>query len=186
MAQCKLAVGSPGGERAIEIDFLFRVEGLSADDVETRSVAVEIDSVRVRVLHPLLCLESKVNNLAAFVNKCNRYGVQQARLSIAVLRAYLEEVLGRRPLRLRPVYEMLERVGRFAARDPACLAHHAWGLDVLDSIPVDALPPRAEAFSKRRLPQIRRQVAGRRRAISRLVARMRAVSRDALRERFRT
>lgn len=182
----KLAVGSPSGERAIEIDFLFRVEGLSADDVETRSVAVEIDGVPVRVLHPVLCLESKVNNLAAFVNKRNRYGVEQARLSIAVLRSYLEEALGQRPLRLRPIYEMLERIGRFAGRDPACLAHHAWRLDVLDAIPAAALPMQAKEFRNRRLPQIRRQVAGRRRSFANLVARMRAAKRDPLRERFRT
>jgi hypothetical protein len=73
----------PSGNKLI-IDFLGIVAGLNPDEVRRLSVPVEIEGNRINVLHPMLCLKSRMFNLYSIPSKRNRNGVAQAKVSIEV------------------------------------------------------------------------------------------------------
>jgi hypothetical protein len=125
-------------------------------------------------------MEIKVVNLALFPNKRNKSGIGQAELIVRVVNKYLDKCF--MPDDPRSALQAAERIVRFAARDPACFAWRAFGIDVLNSIPesFESIP----GFGDQRLPQIRGQIAARREKFSDLWVRM-SKRGDPMKHRFR-
>lgn len=177
----KLAVDIGDQVEPVEIDFLFRIDGLSTDEIEQKAVTIDIDGKALKVMHPVLLLESKINNLALYPGKRNDAGVNQARLAVSIVRAYMER-FPRKESQQRPLLQIIERIARFAARDPACFANKVFAVDALAAIP-DGVVVSAE-FRETRWPQLAAVVATKRSKFDRLFERM-ATTMDPKKTRFR-
>lgn len=166
----KIAVDMDEDTNPVEIDFLYRIDGLSADDIEAGALTMKIDGAPVRVMHPLLCMENKVNNIAMYPSKRDGEGIEQATLSIEIARRYLAEKVTSDPETRRQFHKHSERIFRFAARDPACFAFHAYQIDVLKAIPHDLLPS-DDPFIVKRLPAAQRHIQSKREKFAQMLSR---------------
>lgn len=177
-----IAPRTPGDE-ATGIDFLSRIDGLSTDDIVSRAVPMQVGNATINVLHPILLLENKINNLALYPVKRNPAGVEQARLAIAIARCFLERHAKTEDRRATLL--LLERVARAAGREAACFAFKAFQLSMLNALPDDeALREVDTSFAEVRLPQIRAHVADRQARFDGLWERMEAAGNPRAR-RFR-
>lgn len=75
--------------RVLRMDFLRAVVGLSHEEIVKFAVPISVSGVRMNVLHPLFCLESRLANLDKLPTKRNTNGVLQARWVIDIVEAYL-------------------------------------------------------------------------------------------------
>lgn len=147
--------GSP-----LRIDVLGNLFGLDAKEIRTTAISIELeseDSLRLRLLHPVLCLESRVHNVAGLPGQYDTpHGHAQLAVAIRCARAYQEELLDGTlvvPDPVRTVLKLNERIAKFATRDPharALLRDH--GVDVASAMYFDERLPRS--FLEVRLPQL--------------------------------
>jgi hypothetical protein len=79
--------------RVVLIDFLKSLKGLTHDKIVGSAVPVQIGPVKLHILHPLLCLESRLANLAGIESKRNGNGIMQANWSVDIASAYLQQML---------------------------------------------------------------------------------------------
>ena len=112
----KIAVYREGME-PIEIDFLYRINNVSDDDIVSAALTLTIDGNEVRVVNPLILMEMKIGNLAFFPSKRDAEGVDQARIAVAVTRRYLEDFINSKHFERRRLLDQVERIIRFSARD---------------------------------------------------------------------
>jgi hypothetical protein len=81
------------GGSDFEIDFLHSPNGLSPAEVRELARDITFESIPLKVLHPLHCLESKTVNLATLPQKAGeRQDLKHLRLSLAILREYLRSL----------------------------------------------------------------------------------------------
>ncbi len=143
-----------------QIDFLDGIVGLKTHGIQRRAVALELaDGPRLRVLHPLDVLESRLKNLAELPSKRNSHGVSQARLAVEVAGCFLDQLVREGPA--RRLLDATERLFQIACQKSLQGVFHDYGIDVLGAIPADRIP--SEAFRKKRWPQILEHVAKQRR-----------------------
>jgi hypothetical protein len=172
----KLAVDISADTEPVEVDFLYRLDGLSSDDIEQKAIVIKIGKKTFRILHPLLVMENKVNNLAIYPSKRTPEGIQQAKVAIKIVKSYLASIEDE-----REQLNALERIGRYAKREASCFAHKAFSIDVLESIPDR---PLSKTFRIVRLPQIQQHLAERRVAFEKAWKQI-AKRQDPKRKRFR-
>jgi hypothetical protein len=145
--------------------------GLDGAEVHATALPVEIldnagapTGVRFYVMHPVLCMESRVHNVVGLPGDYDTdRGRRQLRASIVCAREYMLDLLvGRIDIEdpVRAVLKLNERIFRFATRDHhAKELYRAKGVDPADAMIDDTrLPP---AFREKRLPQMREQLAQR-------------------------
>lgn len=75
--------------RILMMDFLRGMIGLSTEQITQYAVQVVASDVKLNVLHPLFCLESRLANLEKLPHKRNTNGVMQAQWTIEIAEAYL-------------------------------------------------------------------------------------------------
>ncbi|MDE2050668.1 MAG: hypothetical protein KGL45_01795 [Gammaproteobacteria bacterium] len=144
-----------------QIDFLDRIVGLKTEGIQRRAVALELaDGARLRVLHPLDVLESRLKNLAELPSKRNSHGIAQARLALEVTGCLLDQLL--REENARRLLDAIERIFLIARQKGLQDVFHDYGIDVLGIVPADRIP--SEVFRKKRWPQILAHVAQQRRS----------------------
>lgn len=162
-----ILVEVPGHEEQVRIDFLWGVQGLSGADMRERAVRASIPGISrpIQVLHPFMCLESKISNLGSLPIKRTVEGIEQARLSVNVVRVLLEHMLVDK--RERDALKLVERIASVATSDSSHYSFAVCGIDVLQAIPVNNFS--SMEFKTLRWPQIQSQVADRRRRFSTLL-----------------
>lgn len=146
--------------------------GLDAAEVHSTAVGVEIlddtgasTGTRFFVMHPVLCMESRVHNVVGLAADYDtEQGRKQLRLSILFAREFLRDVLdglmdAENPIRV--VLNLNERIFRFSTHGHAKDLFRASGVDPADAILDDERLP--TPFRVTRLPQIRAQLAARER-----------------------
>jgi hypothetical protein len=157
-----IAVHFPGDKEATPIDYLMTLYGLDRDKIESSAVNVAIDELIIRVIHPILLLQSKVCNLNLKA-KCTAEGYQQALLAIDIVRAFLESTLLNHQISARKNLKMLHQVITFSKSRYAVTAHQEFGLDTLDALPIKTLDTVSDSalrrFRDEGLPLARKQVA---------------------------
>mgnify|MGYP001609278251 CR=1 FL=1 len=149
--------------RFLNIDVLHRIVGFGdADAVRGRAEERSLGEIRFRVMHPVDCLKSRLENLRKLPEKRNQAGAAQAELALRVVRRYLETLLeeGDERLALRAV----ESVARMAFGPAGALVFQGYDVDLLDAVPVKQISNRK--FLDVRWPQIQAQARKRRRAIA--------------------
>lgn len=132
-----ISVRIPGKPAPTPIDYLCAIEGVSTSEARKMAVEVRIEGVFLKVLHPLLCLESKVTNLWKFPSKRRAEGVEQARMATAIVSAYLGELLESGSA--RDTLKAIERVLEFALSRQSHYAALACGIDTLEALPLKHL-----------------------------------------------
>jgi hypothetical protein len=145
---------SRGTERVI--DFLRTVHGLK--EARIRATAIPVDTVggELKLMHPVLCLESRVHNVHDLEQYRTPRALRQLAAAIGVTRAYVVERCDRGDLRsARRAISIIGKLARSNAGRAVLIAHE---LDALDAIPEDARL--GEKFLSEDLPRIR-QRAGR-------------------------
>jgi hypothetical protein len=97
----KLVVPTAVGE--LEIDVVHTANGINTQEAFETAPTLAFEDMRLRLLHPVLCIESKTVNLATLPQDSDyRQDLKHLRLSIANAREYLAELTleGRNPAAL--------------------------------------------------------------------------------------
>ena len=175
----KIAVDIDHETNPVEIDFLYRIDGLSSDEIEQKAVTIMVGEKNLKVMHPILLLENKIINLAMFPGKRDEAGVTQAKLCLEIAKAYLRTMSR---LDQKAILNTAERIARFANREAACFANKVYQIDVLDVFA--DLPSEVKAFQEIRLPQIKQHTAERRIRFDEMWARMEKLQ-DPRKSRFK-
>jgi hypothetical protein len=136
--------------RVIEVNVLTSPFGVKAREAHDTALLYPLGSDFIRVLHPVLCMESRLANVAG-LSRTRDQDLRQARASILCARGYLVELACENP---RAALDLSERIFRYArdnrhARD----AFREHGLDAFAA--VDAHPGLPPEFTGKRLPQMR-------------------------------
>lgn len=146
-----------------QIDFLSAIIGLETGEIRKRAVPLTLPpTTRINVLHPVDVLTSRLKNLQHLHEKQNHIGVGQARLSIRIVEAFLEEMVAAD--RRREVLRWVERIAEIALDGSLGNTLDRYDLDPLRAIPADKID--VPDFKAKRWPQIlkRAQQARQRRA----------------------
>lgn len=120
--------------RILLIDFLHSIIGVSNDDIKKMAVRVTVAGCDLNVLHPLLCLKSRLANLERLSSKRNTNGYMQAVWAINIVHAYLLNLLDRREVTQGELISQFSTVSEMAEYQsgPYCFKH--FGLDPLNAI----------------------------------------------------
>lgn len=143
----------------LSVDFLCTVYGLT--DKESRShIEILIEGHRIKVLHPLYCLKSRILNIYGIPSKrSNIFAHRQLMLALFVLekywKRYIEEVADGEA-EVRKEIEILIRMMRHRTFRAACKKTCT---DVSRAIPLEAM--QNAQFLSRRFPEIFRYVSKR-------------------------
>ncbi len=149
---------SDGGVK--QVDFLSGVAGLTTKDLERRAALVEVPDVgRLRVMHPIDVLDSRIQNLELLKEKRTKMGVAQARLAIQVARSYIEQQVAQ--VGERAGLKLLERVAEIARETSSVRVYLRHAIDPLEAVPLDAFRT-TPALQSRRWPMVLRDVQERR------------------------
>mgnify|MGYP000890741213 CR=1 FL=1 len=120
-----------------QVDFLSGIVGLTTKDVRRRAQQLDVSGVgTIAVLHPVDVLDSRIQNLHLLPSKRNPAGFAQARLAIAMVKAFIRAESVQDD---RPGLKLLERVVSIAQDHAALLVHVLYGIDVLAAVPHDTL-----------------------------------------------
>ena len=151
-----------GYEEPVLIDYLAEIIGLDSKQIQASAVVADLDSVRLRVLHPVQLLQSKIWNLHRLESKRTPEGFEQARLAIRIVAALIRARIKARATP-REILRIVEAAGKFSATLPAVKAYAEWRLDCLAAIPKGAGNYLPAEFREKRWPQIKKHVASIRR-----------------------
>ena len=108
---------------AIEIDFMYSLTGLSDDEIESSSVTVELQGKAFKILHPWLCLQSKIVNLAVHIGKRDNEGIEQARLSVEIMHAFLVDLVKEDT---KSAIKFCEKIFKFCERESSLFANNLY------------------------------------------------------------
>lgn len=161
----KVTRAEPGGG-VKQVDFLSGVIGLTTKDVQRRAATLELPGLgQLRVMHPVDVLDSRIQNLNLLAEKRTANGVAQARLAIAMTRAYIKREIETNGERAG--LKLLERVAEIAREDGAVRTYLRYGVDPLEAIPLDDFRT-TPALQAKRWPHIVADVEARRETVRRL------------------
>jgi hypothetical protein len=143
VAQIRIPTGSAGKVRNIDVlHMLFTVSGLRKSREFTQAVlreSVEIEwkpGHRIRVMHPLHVLESRVQNAVGLLESKGPHVVTQAIWAVDVARAAIRRVL-RQPAENERLGMLIRQVHNLARSRAGRQVLHQHGIEVLDAVPVE-------------------------------------------------
>lgn len=158
----------PGGA-VKQVDFLSGVVGLTTKDINRRAVELRVPGIgRLRVLHPVDVLDSRIQNLHLLPEKRTASGLAQARLAVDVTRAFIREQISAHGERTG--LNLLERVADIALDIAAVRVFLLYGVEPLHAVPLDDFRATG-ALHRVRWPQIVSEVETKRERLRRLMAR---------------
>lgn len=135
-----------------QVDFLSGVAGLTTKDLARRAVEMEVPEIgRLRVIHPVDVLDSRIQNLHLLPEKRTEAGISQARLAVDVARAFIRMEISARGERAG--LKLLERIAYIADDIAAVRVFLLYGIDPLQAVPLGDFRT-TSALHKVRWPQI--------------------------------
>lgn len=150
-----------------QVDFLSGVMGLTTKDLARRAIELEISAAsKLRVIHPIDVLDSRIQNLHSLPSKRNDAGIAQANLAVDVARAFIRQQITAQGERAG--LKLLERVADIAADIAAVRVFLLFAVDPLAAVPLDDFRT-TPSLHKVRWPQIVTDVARRRDPIRKLL-----------------
>jgi len=134
-----------------QIDFLSAIIGLDTREIRKRAVSLTLPpATRINVLHPVHVMASRLKNLQLLPEKQNAIGVAQARLSIKIVAAFLEDRIAADGS--HGALTWVERVADIALDSSLGNTLDQYGLDPLQSVPADKID--IPDFKAKRWPQL--------------------------------
>ncbi|MGH8296175.1 MAG: hypothetical protein ACRETZ_11880 [Steroidobacteraceae bacterium] len=159
-----------------QVDFLSGVVGLTTKDLARRAIEMDIPDIgRLRVIHPLDVLDSRIQNLHLLPAKRNDAGIAQAGLAVGVARAFIAREVAMRGERIG--LKLLERVAEMAGDIAAVRVFLLYGIDPLAAIPLADFRT-TTALHEVRWPQIVEAASRKRESMRRLTAESRRRARE--------
>jgi hypothetical protein len=135
-----------------QVDFLSGVAGLTTKDLARRAIELEIPDIgRLRVIHPIDVLDSRIQNLHLLPEKRTDAGISQARLAVDVAHEFIRREIATRGERVG--LKLLERVADIAGDMAAVRVFLLYGIDPLEAVPLEDFRT-TSALHKVRWPQI--------------------------------
>ncbi len=137
------------------------VYGLNSEDIRQTAIEAELlvdgdRQVKVWVMHPERCMESRVHN-SVLANKQTDLAWRQLRASILCARAFSQLLLDERgEAAVRDVLKLNERIFRFAQEDRCSKLTSDRGIEPFDAVLDDERLP--EKFRTVRLSQMRERI----------------------------
>jgi hypothetical protein len=149
-----------------QVDFLSGVAGLTTKDLARRAIELEVPHIgRLRVIHPVDVLDSRIQNLHLLPGKRTDAGIAQARLAVDVAREFIRREITTRGERVG--LKLLERVADIAADMAAVRVFLLFGIDPLQAVPLEDFRT-TSALHKGRWPQIVAEVGVKRESLRKL------------------
>jgi hypothetical protein len=153
--------------RVKQVDFLSGVVGLTTKDLIRRAIELDVPQIgRLRVIHPIDVLDSRIQNLHSLPEKRTEAGIAQAGLAIEVARTFIREQIAGRGERV--ALKLLERVAAIAAEIAAVRVFLLYRIDPLLAVPLEEFRT-TTALHKVRWPQVIAEVGAKRKALERLL-----------------
>src|SRR5688572_12333257 len=135
-----------------QVDFLSGVVGLTTKDLARRAVEIDVPEIgRLRVIHPIDVLDSRIQNLHLLPEKRTQAGIAQAVLAVDVVRAFIRREIDVRGERAG--LKLLERAAAIAGDIAAVKVNLLHGIDPLAAVPLEDFRTTSALHSKR-WPQI--------------------------------
>lgn len=149
-----------------QVDFLSGVVGLTTKDLARRAIELDIPDIgRLRVIHPVDVLDSRIQNLHLLPEKRNSAGIAQARLALGVARAFIASEVATRGERVG--LKLLERIAEMALDIAAVRVYLLYGIDPLEAVPLERFRT-TTALHKVRWPQFQAEVSRKRESMRKL------------------
>lgn len=129
----------------VRIDFLSTLHAIGTVDARERALSIKTAGLDkpIKVMHPFLCMESKIANLGYFPEKRDAAGLEQARLGIEIAREHtLRELSKPSESQQRSLLKIAQRLRTLSKTDAACFSFTEFGLDVFQSFPLDLVESR--------------------------------------------
>lgn len=123
--------------RVVLMDFLRTIIGPSNEQVRKLAVPVHVSGITLNVLHPLLCLESRLANVAVIPSKRNGNGIMQAEWAVNIATAYLLQILESGDI--RQANKACHRVAAIAQSDHARYCFVNFKIDPLQAVTQEVL-----------------------------------------------
>ncbi|MGA3156401.1 MAG: hypothetical protein ABSE43_02390 [Steroidobacteraceae bacterium] len=149
-----------------QVDFLSGVVGLTSKDLARRAIEMDVPEIgRLRVIHPIDVLDSRIQNLHALPEKRTEAGIAQAHLAVGVARAFVHQEVSTRGDRIG--LKLLERIADIASDIAAVRVFLLYGIEPLEAVPLEDFRM-TSALHKVRWPQIVADVTEKRNALQAL------------------
>lgn len=161
--------------RVKQVDFLSGVAGLTTKDLVRRAIELEIPDVgRLRVIHPIDVLDSRIQNLHLLAEKRTPAGIAQAELAVDVSRAFVRREIESRGE--RAALTLVERIVAIASDTAALRVHLRHKIDPLAAIPLEEFRL-TTALHRTRWPQVVVKIGRQRAALAASMTRRKTRSR---------
>lgn len=121
---------------SVTIDFMSHVEGIQLSDTQLQVLpyALEVtEKTLLRVMHPLMCLDHWINQLAMSHKDKNPHLIRCASISIDISRCFIEQCVDQKDIAV--AMEGMQRVMILANSDAGQRAWHLHGVDVSAAVP---------------------------------------------------
>lgn len=143
-------------ELFVNVDVLYKVVGIKADQVRDHASTGELGDVRFRVMHPIDVLISRTENLATLSEKQNEEGIAQLRLAIMVSAQYIRELSELPEDGQKHAMRVIERIVKLAKSGSGQKCTKQFGIRFLDALPGFAISN--SSFQATRWPQILKEL----------------------------
>jgi hypothetical protein len=118
--------------RVIMMDFLRTIVGPANEIAQKLAVPVHVSGMTLNVMHPLLCLESRLANVAVIPAKRTPNGVTQAQWGIQIANAYLLKIAMDGDL--RQTNKACHRIASIAQSRHARYCYENYGTDPMHAV----------------------------------------------------
>lgn len=135
------------------IDCLSGILGPSTEHVQKMAVTVDYNGVRLNLLHPLQCLQSRVANLYHLKSKRDGNGVAQALVAVHVVRAYLEQQAASPHVPRVVMMRAVRRLLGIARSSAGIFCFENYGVNPLHAITAAAFDGHTRLLGKHRYQQ---------------------------------
>jgi hypothetical protein len=147
------------------MDFLRCVTGLENQEINQLAAEIEVPApdgglVRLRVLHPLHCLVSRMANLAVHPRKRQGNGPMQAHWAIAIVRAYLASFADQAAE--GQIRKACQKVAEMAEFNHAEYCYLNFGIDPLQAVTAKVLAAGGKGFVTNDWPRTVARIEGKR------------------------
>jgi hypothetical protein len=122
--------GSTGNK--LLIDFLGIIVGVDEGEIRKLAVPVERGEWHLNILHPILCLKSRISNLCQLPSKRNKNGIEQARVAVDVAKHYIRDRINEGSV--RAALKTANQIAELAQSRAGLYVWEKYGIDVLESI----------------------------------------------------
>ena len=145
------------GGKTIELQFLVHPFGLTQREADDTAIHIEVADFTLRVLHPVLVMESRIANVMG-LHRTDAHSLGQARASIHCAREFMCDLVN--DGHIDDALALAERVFRYARKSRPKRAFTEHGLDAFSVVqPYPALPP---MFVTQRYPVMQTQIEAQR------------------------